>query len=201
MQRILKTVLSALVIAAAMMASISPAQSAPAPSKSAPQSSALEIAFTYQGMHSDVVNGSGFWLQGGAAQIHGQFYGGWGAVADIAGAHIANINSSGVGLDLVTATFGPRYTWTPARRRYSLYGQGLLGQAWGINSVFPDPSGANAVANSMAIKAGGGMNFNLTPHLGLRLFEVDYLRTQLPNSTNNIQNYLTVSTGLVLRFR
>jgi hypothetical protein len=117
MQRILKTVLSALAIAAAMMAAISPAQSAPAPFKAVPQSSALEIAFSYQGMHSNVVNGSGFWLRGGAAQIHGQFYGGWGAVADIAGAHIANINSSGVGLDLVTATFGPRTAATASTAR------------------------------------------------------------------------------------
>jgi hypothetical protein len=201
MQRILKTVLPAVVIAAAMMATSSSAQSAPAPSKSAPQSSALEIAFTYQGMHSDVVNGSGFWLQGGGAQIHGQFYGGWGAVADIAGTHITNINSSGVGLDLVTATFGPRYTWKPAHGRYSLYGQGLVGQAWGMNSVFPGPAGANTVANSIAIKAGGGMNLDLKPHLALRLPEVDYLRTQLPNSTNNVQNYLTIGAGIILRFR
>jgi hypothetical protein len=199
MQRILKTVLPA--FTAAMIATICSAQSAPAPSKSAQQSSALEIAFTYQGMHSDVINGSGFWLQGGAAQIHGRFYGGWGAVADIAGAYVANINSTGVGLDLVTATFGPRYTWKPANSRYRLYGQGLLGQAWGMNSVFPGPAGANTAANSMAIKAGGGMNFNLKPHLALRLLEIGYLRTQLPNSTNNVQNFLTIGAGFVLRLR
>jgi hypothetical protein len=206
MQRILKTVLAALVIAAAMMATICAAQSASVPTKSAPpnssmQGSALEIAFTYQGTRSDVVNGSGFWMQGGAAQIHGRFYGGWGAVADIAGAHIANINSSGVGLDLVTATFGPRYTWKSARHRYSLYGQGLLGQAWGMNSVFPSPAGTNTVANSMAIKAGGGMNLDLKPHLALRLLEIDYLRTQLPNSTNNVQNYLTIGACFVWRLQ
>jgi hypothetical protein len=96
MQRILKIVLPALVITAAMMATDCSAQSASEQPKSMPQSSALEIAFTYQGTHSDVVNGSGFWMQGGTAQIHGQFYGGWGAVADIAGAHITNINSSRV---------------------------------------------------------------------------------------------------------
>lgn len=201
MQRILKTVPPALAIAAAMMVTVCSAQSAPAPSKSTLQNSALETAFTYQGVHSDVVNGSGFWMQGGAAQIHGQFYRGWGVVADITGAHINNIDSSGVGLDLVTATFGPRYTWKPAHGRYSLYGQGLLGQAWGMNSVFPGPSGANTVANSMAIKTGGGMNLTLTRHFALRLFEADYLRTQLPNSTNNVQNYLTVGAGIVLRCR
>lgn len=201
MLRILKSVLPTLAIAAAMMAAVCSAQSAAAPTKSTSQSSALEVALTYQGMRSEVINGSGFWMQGGAAQIHGQFYGGWGAVADIAGVHIANINSSSVGLDLVTATFGPRYTWKPAYHRYSLYGQGLLGQAWGMNSVFPGPSGADAVANSMAIKAGGGINLDLKPHLAPRLLEVDYLRTQLPNSTNNVQNFLTIGAGIVLRLR
>ena len=51
------------------------------------------------------------------------------------------------------------------------------------------------------LKAGGGMNLNLKPHLALRLFEADYLRTQLPNSTNNAQNNLQLGAGLVLRFR
>jgi hypothetical protein len=70
-----------------------------------------------------------------------------------------------------------------------------------MNSVFPDPTGANTVANSLAVKAGGGMNLNLKPHLALRLFEADYLRTQLPNSTNNVQNYLTIGAGAVLKIR
>lgn len=37
--------------------------------------------------------------------------------------------------------------------------------------------------------------------IAARLFEADYLRTQLPNSTNNVQNYLTVGAGVVLRLR
>jgi hypothetical protein len=70
-----------------------------------------------------------------------------------------------------------------------------------MNSVFPAPSGTSTIANSMAIKAGGGMNLNLRPHVALRLFEADYLRTQLPNSTNNVQNYLTIGAGVVLKVR
>lgn len=197
MQRICKTVLTALMIAAAMtMATASSAQSV-----SAPQKPVLEIAFTYAATTSAPINGSRFWMQGGAAQIHGQFYGGWGVVADVAGAHIANINSTGVGLDLVTATFGPRYRWQPAHARYSIYGQGLVGIANGFNSVFPNPAGANTAAESMAVKAGGGMNINVDRHFALRLFEADYLRTQLPNSTNNVQNNFQLGAGVVLRLR
>jgi hypothetical protein len=192
MRRFLKC--AALALAATMtMATASTAQTrAEGPSR-------LEFAFTYQGTMSDAVSGSHFWMQGGAAQIHGRFYGGLGVVADVAGAHIANINSSGVGLDMVTATFGPRYTWRHAR--FSVYGQGLLGEAIAFNSVFPNPAGAMTAANSLAVKAGGGVNVNLAPHFALRLVEADYLRTQLPNSTTNAQNNLTLGAGVVLRFR
>jgi hypothetical protein len=138
-------------------------------------------------------------MQGGAAQIHGRFYSGLGVVADVAGAHIANINSSGVGLDLVTATFGPRYTWS--RPRFSVYGQGLVGEAIGFNSIFPNPTGAMTSVNSLAVKAGGGVNVHLAPHFALRLVEADYLRTQLPNSTNDAQNNLTLGAGVILCFR
>lgn len=160
----------------------------------------FDIAVAWQTTAANVVGaGSSFWMQGGSAQIHGRFYGGWGAVADISGAHKANINSSAVGLDMITVTFGPRYTWTPAHARYSIYGQGLVGEAWGMNGVFPNPSGANTVANSLAVKAGGGLNIHLAQHLALRAFEADYLRTQLPNSASNAQNNLLLGAGLVLR--
>lgn len=195
MQRIFKTVLPALLLTGAMTTA-SLAQNAPAP-----RQPSLELAFTYTATASKPVNGSDFWMQGGGAQIHGQFYGGWGVVADLSGAHSANINASGVGLDLVTGTFGPRYTWTPARGRYSLYGEGLVGEAWGMNSVFPNPAGANTVANSLAVKAGGGVNVNLARHLALRAIEAHYLRTQLPNGNANVQNNLQLGAGVVLRFR
>lgn len=74
--------------------------------------------------------------------------------------HISNIDSSGVGLDMVTATFGPRYTWSPRRARYALFVQGLAGVANGFNSIFPSNSGVDTVANSLAVQAGGGMNVN-----------------------------------------
>jgi hypothetical protein len=199
MQRSFRSVFLAIAIGGAMMtATRSAAQTAgnaPASNKSA-----FEVAFTYDGALSEQVANSHFWLQGGSAQIHGQFYGGLGVVADIAGAHIANIHSSGVGLDLVTATFGPRYTWSPAHARYSLFGQGLAGEAFGLNSGFPNPSGAMTSAHSLAVEAGGGVNVRLAPHLALRAVEADYLRTQLPNATNNVQNNLRLGAGIVFRF-
>lgn len=161
----------------------------------------LDVAITYDATLSRDITSKNFWMQGGAVEVHGRFYGGLGVVADVAGMHIGDINSSGVGLDLVTATFGPRYTWSPRGGRYAIFAQGLGGVANGFNGIFPSLSGFNTVANSMAVQAGGGMNVNLKPHLALRVFDVNWMRTQFPNSTSNVQNHVRFGTGLVLRFR
>jgi hypothetical protein len=201
MQRIFTMVFPALAIAGAMIAAAATAAAQTAEGRLAIGKPALEFAFTYEGTLSNATTSSHFWMQGGGAQIHGQFYHGLGMVADISGEHIANINSAGVGLDMVTATFGPRYTWSPSRSRLGFYAQGLVGQAWGMNSVFPNSAGALTTANDLAVKAGGGFNFYVAPHIALRVVEADYLRTQFPNSTNSAQNNLQLNGGFVLRLR
>jgi peptidoglycan-associated lipoprotein len=45
------------------------------------------------------------------------------------------------------------------------------------------------------------MNLPLSRHIDLRAFEADWLRTELPNSTTNIQNNLRVGAGFVFRNR
>jgi hypothetical protein len=163
--------------------------------------SSFEIAITYDASRAVAISGNSFWMQGGSVQMHGRFWHGLGAVADVGGLHTSSIQDSGVGLDLVTATFGPRYTWSPNRGRYSLFGQALAGEANGINSIFPGDSQSAGSANSLAVQLGGGVNFTFKRHLGIRAFEADWLRTQLPNSTTHVQNNLRVGTGIVLLFR
>ena len=161
----------------------------------------IDVAFTWDATLSNNVTSSRFWMQGAGAQIHGQFYRGFGAVADIAGTHTANINSTSVGLDMVTATFGPRYTWSHADRKFQFFAQGLVGVANGFNSIFPAPNAANTVQTSLAVKAGGGINIALAPHIALRAIEANWLRTQFSNSTTNVQNNLTLGAGIVFKFR
>jgi hypothetical protein len=161
----------------------------------------LDVALTYNATLSNSTNSSHFWMQGGSVQLHGQFYRGLGVVAEVAGMHIGNINSSGVGLGLVTATFGPRYTWSPSHSRYSLFGQALLGEANGFNGVLPAAGGATDSSNSFAVQAGGGLNVKLSPRIALRACEANWLRTQLPNGTTNVQNFLRLGAGLVVRFK
>jgi hypothetical protein len=161
----------------------------------------LDVAVVYNAVRANLVGSDNFWMQGGSVQIHGQFWRGLGIVADIAGSHASNASGSGVGLDMVTATFGPRYTWSPEHHRYGFFGQVLIGEANGLNSVFPAPTGAIDSDHGLALYVGGGANVHLTRHLSVRALEVDWLRTQLPNSTNNAQNNLRLGSGLIFRFK
>jgi hypothetical protein len=161
----------------------------------------LEVAVTYDALHCDASDGHNFWMQGGDVQAEAYFSHGFGVVADLAGEHATNIQGSGVGLDIITMTFGPRYTWQPRRyRRSGLYGQALVGRANGFNSVFFATSGASSSANSLALKIGGGVDYTLTRRFAVRAFEADWLRTQLPNGNTNVQNNLRIGAGLILRF-
>lgn len=192
-----RKICSTLLLAAAMMttpAVIAQAQAVrPAPS--------FEVALTYNAARGSRVAVDHFWMQGGSAQVEGRFYRGWGVVADVAGLHVANINSTGIGLDMITATFGPRYTWSPKHARWSVFAQGLGGEAFGMNSLFPGPLAASSTSNSFAVKAGDGLNVALSRRLALRAIEADYLSTRFPNATNNEQNNLTIGAGLVFRLR
>jgi hypothetical protein len=184
-----------LLLGAMTMAGSLAAQTVPARTKSRPR---FDTAFTWDGAHAQIAGGGSFWMNGAGFQLHVPFWRGLGVVADIAGTGTSDMGSTGVGLDLITVDFGPRYTWS--RRRMSFYAQGLAGQAFGFNGLFPAPRAANSSDDSLAALAGGGIDASLRPHLALRLVEADWLRTQLPNSAANVQNDLRLSAGIVLRF-
>jgi hypothetical protein len=159
----------------------------------------VDVSLTYTPMLANVTTGNGFTMQGGSAEVYGQFWRNLGAAADITGLHTGSMNTSTVGLDLVAISFGPRYAWT--HNRFDVFGQVLAGEAIGMNSTFPSAQGVNSSANSLALELGGGVNRALSKHLSLRLIELDLLRTQLPNANTNVQNNLKCSTGLVFRIR
>lgn len=76
-----------------------------------------------------------------------------------------------MGLDLVTATFGPRYTWQLRHKKISFYGQFLAGEVWGQHSAFPASGGTESSMSDAAWMAGGGANLRLNRYLGWRAVE------------------------------
>jgi peptidoglycan-associated lipoprotein len=172
--------------------------------QSAPWSSHVSLAVTYSADRTNLTTGSSFWMQGGCAELSGNLPHGFGVVADVTGLHAGSISSTAVPLSLVAFTFGPRFTWRspwrPERHDMSLFGQALLGEAHGFDSIFPSSSGVSSSASSLALQAGGGMDLGLKRHVSLRLLQVDWLRTQLPNGGTNVQNHFRISTGVELHF-
>lgn len=166
-----------------------------------PEPARFDVAFTYNPVLANVTPGNEFSMQGGSAQIQTRFWHRVCAVADVAGLYTSNVNGSGIGLDLIAATFGPRYIWSPSNRRVVFFGQTLVGEAHGMHSIFPSSTGTNSSGNSLALQIGGGINLPLTDHFSLRAFDADWLRTQLPNATTNVQNNLRLGAGLVYRIR
>lgn len=165
------------------------------------QSPSLQVSVMYTSVLTNVVRANMFWMQGGAIQVNGQFWHGLGAEADICGLHAQNANNAGAGLDLVTATFGPRYTWSPEHHRFAVFGHALAGEANGFHSVFPTVGATSGSADSLALQVGGGVDLRVRRQISVRVLEADWLRTQLPNADTNVQNSLHLGTGAVVRFR
>ena len=162
-------------------------------------SNSVELAATFSTQRSLELNTTqNFWAQGGSLELGANAFHGLGLAANITGAHTSSIGSTGTPLSLVTAAFGPRYRWHDGHR-LSPYGESLLGEANAFNSLFPSPAGAQSEANSLAIRAGGGLDLRLSRHFEARILEAAWLRTQLPNSTGNVQNNLILGAGLVFR--
>lgn len=165
----------------------------------------LDVALTYTAQRGNTTGGNGFWMQGGGAQLSSTMYRGLGVVADVATTRASNIHGTGVNLTLVTATFGPRYTFVlPARRGSShqlrLFGEALGGIANGMDSVFPSAAdGVQSNATGKALQVGGGADLTMTRHLALRLVEAHWVRTWMPNAYTGAQNNLISGAGIVLR--
>lgn len=192
-----------LLLAASLLLTAGVWAQAPA-TASAPGHQEVDLAVTYTVQHSNLVSNPTFWQQGGSVELSTQTYRGFGIAANIAGTNVGDAANSGTGLTMVTAAFGPRYTWyrpTGAGRKRSLavFGQGLIGEAHGFNSYFPTVAGSLTDYNSFALQVGGGVDIGLSRHFAVRAIQADWLRTQFPNSTTNVQNTFRVAAGIVLR--
>lgn len=163
-----------------------------------------DVAVTYTEQYSNLVSTPTFWQPGGSVELSAQVYRGLGLAANVTGNHVPNAANSGIGLSIVSANFGPRYTcYRPIgaenRRSVAIFGQGLIGQAWGFNSYFPIAAGVKTDYISFALQVGGGVDIGLSRHLAVRVFQADWLRTEFPNANTNVQNNLRLSAGVVFR--
>src|SRR5438270_1964476 len=103
-----------------------------------------------------------------------------------------------------TYLFGPQFShrgerWTPFV--HALFGAARLADI----QVSTIPSGSaffnrSFSQNSFATALGVGLDGNFNKHIGVRLFQVEYLLTKFTDGGDNKQNNLRASAGLVLHF-
>lgn len=161
------------------------------------------IALTYNAERAKTVSSSCncFWFQGGAIDTNWNVWNHLGIAAQLSGGHAANI-APGIGIKKIDFLFGPRYTWQPTRRnrhRYqpSVFGELLLGGVHVYSTVIPTSSGTSSSATAFGTQIGAGANLWLTPRFGIRLLELDYVYSTLPNAGNSTQNDFRIATGVV----
>jgi len=129
---------------------------------------------------------------------------GFSVVADLGGDHQGNVTGSGQSLWVVNYLFGPRLSYRRSKR-WTPFAQFLVGGARGSGTLFGTAATSSSAAtsgsaNGFALSTGGGLDFNATQHFAIRLFQLEYFNTRLPNSVNGVQNNLRWTAGVVFRF-
>jgi hypothetical protein len=137
-------------------------------------------------------------MNGAEAEVHIHIKGGFGVAGSFSETRSGN-SGQGIPVNLVVFTLGPRYTSPKfgAKHAVTVFGEGLIGGANGFDGVYPKASGASPSATSHAFQTGGGIDIDIKPRFSIRVLQVDWLRTGLPNATNNIQNTVRFGIGVV----
>ncbi len=196
----IKTTFALLLAVAAVSACPAFAQSATA-NNVAPRA---DLALGYSYMHSNAPPGGCgcFNLNGGSAAFAWAIKpGSWAVVGDVVSGYAGGTSADGYGLTLSAFTVGVRYM--PPVGHFSLhpFGQVLAGVAHssgtlvqGSNSATSNPGAA------FAGNLGGGLDLHVSRRFSIRLVEADYLLTTFDNGSNNHQNNLRISAGVVIHF-
>lgn len=171
-------------------------QSTPA-NKSNKSIAIFDLGVMYNAERSNRIEGESFWLQGGSLDAAFPLYRDLGMAMNVSGVNSSNLGSGQNAFSKVTFVAGPRYSFQG--KGFRIFGESLFGGVHGFNAIFPTPLGAKKSADAFALQAGGGLDIDWTRHLAIRLIEADYVRTQLPNGSTNLQNDLKLSAGIVLR--
>jgi hypothetical protein len=157
---------------------------------------APDLAFTYNTFFTNAGPGQCgcFRMSGGSVQFGMPNTPHWSVVVDLAGETTGSVNQSATGLSLISYTVGERYSQTIGRTR--IFTQALAGGARGFYSYFPNAANSSS-ATGFALLAGGGLDVHVSKSVALRVVQLDYLFTNLPNSTNDRQNNIRLGAGIL----
>ena len=124
----------------------------------------------------------------------------FGVALNVNGETSTNIEPK-INLNQITFVAGPRVVLARSNRNMlRVYAEALAGSVYAFDSVFPTSGVPKSSATSVALQTGGGIDLKPRKYFGIRLLEVDYIMTHLPNNADTYQGDLRIASGLILRF-
>ena len=181
------------------------------------------VTYSAEASKKASISNSGFWLNGAGFDGAATFKHGLGLAANLTLVH-ARDSVSNTSTGKTTIVFGPRYTkdikwprngagnstgnttpkgkwlhkedWFKKMPPSQIFAEALFGIAHGFDGAYPEGGTIATSANSSALQLGVGVDVTLWKNFGARLFELDYVRTGLPNGYANNQNDLRLSFGV-----
>ncbi len=145
-----------------------------------------EIFGGYSYLHTSIA-GTGFSSNGASGSISVNPNNWLGLVGDFGVYHRTVL---GTGVNTVSYLFGPKLAYRHSDK-LTPYFHFLLGGA--------HLSGGGASTSAFALAFGGGFDARVTPHVAVRLIQVDYVLTKFNDGANNRQNNARISAGIVFR--
>ena len=151
--------------------------------------------YSYLRLHPSTAGVSSFNLNGGSASIAYNAKSWLSGVADFGGYNNGNILNTGINGTLSTYLFGPRVSYRHFGR-ITPFGEVLFGVAHASSA------GTSGSDNAFAMTLGGGLDYKWSDRFAIRPVKLDYLMTRFSETgtSNQTQNNLRVSTGIVFRF-
>jgi hypothetical protein len=150
--------------------------------------------------------GNYFYLRGATVDVAEDLYKGIGLSVEGTGISSTNLEGN-IDIEHVQFLAGPRYTRNFGRnsdfawnRHAGVFVEAKAGYTFATSGLYPVNGVVQSHAAGLTYLGGGGVNFKIYHRFDLRLIEVGYERTQLPNGTTNVQNTLRVSSGINFHF-
>lgn len=151
----------------------------------------VEVFGGYSYVHSSFA-GTGLNFNGGSGSIAFNVVPVFGLVGDFG---VYHNNTSGVSTNNFTYLFGPKFAYR-GNERVTPYFHVLLGGVHAHSSFGTISDSSNA----FALAIGGGLDAKVAPHIAIRVAQIDYLLTKLPDDKDDRQNNVRVSAGIVFRW-
>ena len=163
-----------------------------------------DAAATYHWVHTNAGPGQCgcFGLNGASISGSWNVHGPWSAVVDAGSEFTSNASSTGNSLTLTSFLGGARFQlpepWLRRIRRHKPqpFAQVLVGVAHAGGGE----AGVGDASYGFAARLGGGVDVPLNSRFALRAIQIDYYPTTFANATNDHQNNLMVSAGIVFHW-